>query len=249
MAPKSKSPKKTPLRPSDDWQQEMLDKINYLTEKMESMEAALITVTREKEDLQQKVDSQAHDIAELRNGLNDREQYARNWSMRCLNIPIPAGSESDTKVVMNCVYESLLLPILEGAKSTGTIDSIPKCEALLEMAHILPGKTEAKPVICRFYSRFWRNLVFRHRKAYAPREQPATNSGAGRGGRTARLRFPFYEDLTKATFAKLKYIKQQEGVMAAWTVNGTIKFRIADNETIYRVGNINESFEDIVNSD
>ena len=120
-----------------------MDKINYLTEKMESMEAALITVTREKEDLQQKVDSQAHDIAELRNGLNDREQYARNWSMRCLNIPIPAGSESDTKVVMNCVYESLLLPILEGAKSTGTIDSIPKCEALLEMAHILPGKTEA----------------------------------------------------------------------------------------------------------
>ena len=62
MAPKSKSPKKTPLRPSDDWQQEMLDKINYLTEKMESMEAALITVTREKEDLQQKVVSQAHDI-------------------------------------------------------------------------------------------------------------------------------------------------------------------------------------------
>ena len=82
MAPKSKSPKKTPLRPSNDWQQEMLDKINYLTEKMESMEAALTAVTKEKEDLQQKVDSQAHDIAELRNGLNDREQYARNWSMR-----------------------------------------------------------------------------------------------------------------------------------------------------------------------
>ena len=91
---------------------------------------------------------------------------------------------------MQAVYDNLLLPILEGAKGNGDIPHIPDCDSLLETAHILPAKGDGfKPVIARFYSRYWRNLVFRNRKDYSPREpntasQPPSNntrSGAAIG--------------------------------------------------------------------
>ena len=62
----------------------------------------------------------------------------------------------------------------------------------------------------------------------------------------ARLRFPFFEDLTRATFKKLGDIKNQERVVSAWTVNGSIRFKIKDNNNIFRVSSINESIDDIV---
>ena len=75
--------------------------------------------------------------------------------MRILNVPVHKDSESDTRYVMQTVYELLILPILEGAKGKGDISRVPDCKALLETAHILPGKGDApKPVIARFFSRY-----------------------------------------------------------------------------------------------
>ena len=249
MPPKAnKSPKaKSSNHSMEDLQQELLEKISTLTDKFENLEATLLRMSRENEDLKVTVLNQAKEIAELRNNLNEREQYARNWSMRCLNMPVPKESENDTRIVMKVVYETLIHPILEGARVAGDISSVPNCETLLETAHILPGKSGTKPVIVRFYSRYWRNLVFRHRKDYAPREEvPATNNTRSSGGRAAKMKYPFFEDLTRATFQKLAYIKQQSDVTAAWTVNGSIRFRTKESETIYRVSNLLETFEDIV---
>ena len=60
------------------------------------------------------------------------------------------------------------------------------------------------------------------------------------------MQYPFFEDLTRATFSKLKNIKQQEGVASAWTVNGSIRFKLKDNNFIYRVSKLDESLEDII---
>ena len=227
-------------------------KLSALMEKFELLEASLIAVTREKETLKATVAEQACELADLRNSLNEREQYARSWSMRILNVPVHKDSESDTRYVMQTVYELLILPILEGAKGKGDISHVPDCEALLETAHILPGKGDApKPVIARFFSRYWRNLVFRNRKEFSPREPltanpaPSNNTRSG-NGKTSRMRFPFFEDLTRATFTKLAAIKQQEGVISAWTVNGSIRFKLKDNPTIFRVNKIQDTFEEII---
>ena len=238
MGPKAKPAPVTTLS-TEEWQQELMDKISGLAEKLESIENTLRAVTKEKETLSAKVEEQAWEILELKNSLNDREQYARSWSMRCLNIPVPSDKETNTRIVMQCVYDSLLSPILEGAKAAGTIPSVPGCEELLETAHILPGKAGHKPSICRFFSRYWRNLVFRNRKAFAPKET----------GRQGRMRYPFFEDLTKANFKMLAGLKLQEDVVAAWTVNGSIRFRVKDNDKVFRVSSINETMEDIVNSE
>ena len=47
--------------------------------------------------------------------------------------------------------------------------------------------------------------------------------------------FPFYEDLTRATFKQLQSIKEKENVTAAWTVSSVIRFKIKDSENIYKV--------------
>ena len=254
MTPKAKKTRestKTTLS-MEEMQIETNAKLSALIEKFELLEASLMAVTREKEVLKVTVAEQATELAELRNSLNEREQYARSWSMRILNIPVHKDHETDTRRVMQAVYDHLIQPILEGARAKGDIQNVPDCETLLETAHILPGKGDGpKPVIARFFSRYWRNLVFRNRKEFSPREHstanpaPSTNTRSGHT-RTARMLYPFFEDLTKATFTKLSTIKQQEGVISAWTVNGSIRFKVKDNNTIFRVSKLQDSFDDIV---
>ena len=236
----------------EDLQAEMNAKLSTLTEQFQDIQQTLRSMKSENDQLKATVLCQADEIAFLKNNVNEREQYARSWSMRCLNIPLPQNGESDTRAVMTAVFNSLIKPILEGAKSKGEIAAIPACSELIEMAHVLPAKgTAPKPVIVRFYSRFWRNLVFRHRKEFAPREESTNNSNSSNNtrsgaGRAARMKFPFYEDLTRATFKKLCDIKQEPDIISAWTVNGTIRFRVKDNNTTFKVSHLFESVEEIV---
>ena len=72
----------------EELQSEMNSKMSSLIEKFELLEASLVAVTREKEALKVTVAAQAAEIADLRNSLNECEQYARSWSMRILNIPV-----------------------------------------------------------------------------------------------------------------------------------------------------------------
>ena len=57
--------------------------------------------------------------------------------------------------------------------------------------------------------------------------------------------FPFYEDLSRATFKQLKAIKESEEVVAAWTVGGSIRFRIKDDNSIYKVISLLDTVESL----
>jgi hypothetical protein len=223
-------------------QVEMNKKLSELVEEVRSLRDTLREVKSENETLKAKVQKQEDEIACLRNDLNDRETHARSWSLRVTNVPIPEGQETDNKVVMDTVFNSLVKPILEGAQTKGDITAIPSCENIIEVAHILPGRSAKKPVIVRFMSRFWRSLLFKHRREFAPRE-PATNST---GGRPPRMLYPFYEDLTRLTFRQLKSIQADERVTSAWTVSGSIRFKVLDDDTVHKITSIYESVDDFV---
>ena len=139
MGPKSKSPSKsaqvTKNKSMEEIREEMLAKLTLLTEKISELEATIKATSTENQ-----LAHQADEIAHLKDCLNEREQYARSWSMRVLNIQLPPGQESNTPAVMNAVYQQLLLPILEGARESKEISGFPTCDALLENAHLLPGK-------------------------------------------------------------------------------------------------------------
>ena len=50
--------------------------------------------------------------------------------------------------------------------------------------------------------------------------------------------YPFYEDLTRATFKQLQAIKAREDVSSAWTVSGVIRFKVKDSDTVYKVSSL-----------
>ena len=122
MGPKSKSPSKsaqvTKNKSMEEIQEEMLAKLTLLTEKISELEATIKATSTENVVLRNQLAHQADEIAHLKDCLNEREQYARSWSMRVLNIQLPPGQESNTPAVMNAVYQQLLLPILEGARES-----------------------------------------------------------------------------------------------------------------------------------
>jgi hypothetical protein len=202
-------------------QAEMNNKLTALVEEVRNLSSALNKVKEENRQLEQKVVQQDDVIADLRNELNDRELHARSWSIRVVNLPLPEGKETDNRTVMETVYKELVVPILEGARASGEIQNIPPCDNIIEIAHILPGKTAKKPVIVRFHSRYWRSLLFKHRREHAPREAAPAQAGSSR----PRMKYSFFEDLTRASFKQLKKIQADERVESAWTVSGVIRLR------------------------
>jgi hypothetical protein len=221
-------------------QEEMNKKLTLLMEEVRSLSSNLKQVKRENEELKEKVQCQEDKIAELHNIINDRELHARSWSIRVNNIPVLKGKETNNRSVMNAVYQELVIPILTGAVESGEIADIPTCDALIEIAHILPGKGATKPIIVRFFSRYWRSLLFRYRKDFAPRE------AAAGGDRPGRMKFPFYEDLTRPTFKQLKTIQADSRVTAAWTVSGVVRFKIENDENVHKVSTIYDTVDDFI---
>jgi hypothetical protein len=226
---------------------ELNNKITSLTEEVRKNNSALTQVKKENAQLKETVQQQADEILELRNEINDRELHARSWSIRVINLPIPAGQETDNRAVMDTVYKELVVPILEGARANGEIVMIPPCDNILEVAHILPGKGAKKPVIVRFHSRYYRSLLFKHRKNHAPREAASNNTGGKPASdRPPRMKYPVFEDLMRATFKQLKQIQADERVTSAWTVSGVIRFKVDGDNNIHKVANIYDTVEDIL---
>jgi hypothetical protein len=220
-------------------QEEMNSKLSALIDEVKGLTSALKAVKQENSKMKEQLQQQADEIAFLKNEINEKELHARSWSIRVNNIPIQEGMETNNKEVMKAVHKELVAPILAGAVASGEIANVPSCDSLIEVAHILPGKGARKPIIVRFFSRYWRSLLFKYRKDHAPRE-------AASGDRPGRMKFPFYEDLTRATFKQLKEIQSDDRVTAAWTVSGVIRFKVEDEEKVFKVTSVYDTIDDLI---
>jgi hypothetical protein len=221
---------------------------------------SLLTITRqENKELKATVMEQDKslqdrdkEIDQLKQRLNTQEQYQRGWSIRILNLRIPSFEANCPEAVMRHVHHDVLEPIFQGALAKGLIHSIPAVETVLETAHILPAKGDAiPPIIARFYTRNIKSLLFRLKKEFAVRETnraPATApSAATNRPSLGKLRHPFYEDLTRHNFSKLRAISQHERVESAWSVSGTIRYRLKNEILVRKVKSVFASVEDIIN--
>ena len=61
-----------------------------------------------------------------------------------------------------------------------------------------------------------------------------------------RYKYPLYDDLTKANLSKMRAIAQDDRVLAAWTVNGQIRFRLKNSDAVRRVNSILDPLEEIL---
>jgi hypothetical protein len=185
--------------------------------------------------------------------LNNMEQYNRSWSVRISNVPLTSEEERSPNLMREKIHKLVFLPILTGAKEAGELVSIPTASDLLEMVHVLPSKPGInKPIIARFRDRILRSTCLRLKKLYAPRSSDggggnknlaAGGGGAGSGGGNGggevrgggggsrsssegRLVFPFHEDLTSLNYKKMKAVASDERVLACWSINGQLRYRL-----------------------
>ena len=230
---------------------ERLSILDTLQAKLESMEQLLKASNAKVLSLETEVTAKDKTIMELRGKANSLEQYNRKWSIPINDLHLPHADETETKDVMQTVYDKVLLPIFQGAVSSGLLKTIPDCNSVLETAHILPAKSNdrPKPIIARFYSRNIRALVFRLKREYAPTKTVTTSSSTNnrRGEATKKVyRYPFYEDLTRETFNLLQALLKDPRTGPVWTISGNIRFKLQGEDTVRKVVSIYDSVEKIL---
>jgi hypothetical protein len=247
-----------------------MDKIDVIENEVKNLRVLLSDLKSENTQLKAAASDNERKMAELNernNSLEDRlnnlEQHHRGWGARILNIPLTPDEETDNDRVRDIVYNLALRPILEGAVTKNLLRKVPTADQLLETAHVLPGKAgQPKPIIMRFYNRNVRDACFVMKKHYAPRVEQsgggrggAARGGAARGGEEGaggfegrgRYLYPLYEDLTRATFLKLRAITNDERVKACWSIKGQIRFVLHKNEKeVRRVQSLLTPLDDIL---
>jgi len=238
--------------------EEVLQKLSAIQERLDSVEKLLAASQAENAELKSVNTELSKSILEknsiinsLRQKQNNLEQYNRSWSIRIAGIQLQNEEASNPILVMRQVYDKALLPILKGAVDRGLLHSVPQCEQLLETAHILPARNDSKPkpVIARFYSRNMRNLMFQLKKDFAPKAgdpPPQTATSTAPQHKNPRLKYPFFEDLTKVNFQLLKALTDDQRTGAVWSINGVIKFKMANSTEVRKVSNVFDSVDDIL---
>ena len=216
--------------------------------RMDSLETLIKGLKDENVTLKKELRDRDTEILGLKTHINNIDQRHRSWSARIFNVKVAKEDENDNNKVMKALYNSAILPILQGAVDNNILAKLPTCEQVFETAHILPGPADKpKPIIARFYNRNIRAIVFRGKKDHAPRlaaERQATrNNRAGPG----KYAFPIYEDLSPVNYAKMRELATSGKTTACWTTNGSIRYKVPEDETVYKVASVFSSVADILN--
>jgi len=230
--------------------QEILKKLQAKSEQVDLLISKVNTLETKVEQLQK-------ETKELLGNVNDREQYARSWSIRINGLSVSKEDEEKfgkDRAVMKKAYDKILKPILVAAKEEGALETVPASYYnLLENGHKLPfikrpGASPSKPsgppaIIVRFSSRFMRNTVLRHKKKHMPIPSIAEVAGGS-------SKYSIYEDLTKANFNLLRSLIGDTRFSKCWSVDGKIRF-ILDGDLsnrIHVVHSVHQSLDEIFNS-
>ena len=233
---------------------EKVSKVDKIEDEVRDLKTLIVSLRDENKMLRSELkekDKQIEDMQATINNLdlrhNNLEQHHRGWGARVLNVPVSEEEEADPIIMIKKVYDLALRPMLEGAVQAGKLEVLPSAEQVLEVAHVLPGKKGApKPIIMRFFSRNVRNLCFQFKKEHATREPPGGDRRQGSEQSRGRYMYPLYEDLTKVNLDKMRAIGQDSRVQACWSVNGQIRFRLKDSNTVRKVISVLDPLEEIL---
>jgi hypothetical protein len=196
---------------------------------LSNINSKLDTLLAENAALKQMVTARDEEIIGLKLHINGLEQHNRSWSVRIMGLPLSPEEEKSSTLVKEKVFKNVIYPILEGAAKEGDITKAPTSAGdIIEMAHPLRAKEgSVKPIIVRIYSRETRSVVFRHKKAYTPKQADGPNRG--------RYKYSLFEDLTALTFSKMRALAADPRVAASWTSYGQIRYRLLEDPTIRKV--------------
>jgi hypothetical protein len=232
-----------------------MDKVDKIESDVSNLRTLIVALREENKELKsqvkekdRKIEDMGKSIAGLEDKLNSVEQHHRGWGARVLNVKVSDAEAADPAAMIKKVFDLALRPILEGAVRAGKLSVLPPANQVLEIAHVLPGRPGVpRPIIMRFFSRNVRSLCFQFKKDFAPRETEQRGGGQQVDtARKGRFVYPLYDDLTKPTLLKMRAIQQDDRVLACWTVNGRIHFRMKDSEVVRKVVSIQDPLDEIL---
>jgi hypothetical protein len=201
------------------------DKVDIIAKLQSELTAVRNTVTR-----------QDKEILELKNKVNSLDQQSRSSSIRIFGLNITKEAEDTigkNKAVMKLAYDRVIKPILDIALEKRTISSVPAINNLIadgfKLQSTKTGNASAPPAcLITFISKEMRDVVLRLKKDNTP-PPSAIERAAG------IKRIILVEDLTAATHRKLKELVDHEAFAKVWTINGIIRFTLAnDQENVVR---------------
>jgi hypothetical protein len=171
------------------------------------------------------------EICLLKESVNTSDLEARSCAIRIFNYPMIEGET----LLSNKIYDRIVKPILQAAKEDGEIPTVPTVHNVIEAAFRVgrptfhpDGKPKAPPpVLVRFVNKRLRLATLIYKK-HAP---PTNDSERALGCR----RFVLVEDLSPATYKKLREVSGDDRVERAWTAGGQIRFVLKGEDKSIRL--------------
>jgi hypothetical protein len=197
--------------------------------------------------LEKKVSTLEREVKTLKEASNDRDQAAKSRSIRVFGVH-SADEETKSadggKSFYAKVYDRILKPCLNTAKSSGDLQSVPHFATAIESVY-RAGKSAVPsrpaPLVITFTNESFRMAVMRNKKSSLP--TPTTTE------RDAGIRrYMIVEDLTPANFQMLKLLKNREEVDKIWTIEGKLRLKLKGHENIVKIKSVFDSVESILDA-
>ena len=82
--------------------------------------------------------------------------------------------------------------------------------------------------------------MFKHKKDFAPRVEATT------ADRPGRYVYPFFEDLTRVNFTKMREIATHPTVAACCSSRGQLRYKLKDSQLVKKVSCVMDSVDEIL---
>jgi hypothetical protein len=197
--------------------------------------------------LEKKVSTLEREVKTLKEASNDRDQAAKSRTVRIFGVPSAdeeTKSSDGGKSFYTKVYDRILKPCLNTAKSNGDLQSVPHFTTAIESVY-RAGKSaipsRPAPLVVTFTNESFRMAIMRNKKSSLPTPTaPERDIGI--------RRFMIVEDLTPATFQMLKSLKSREEIDKIWSIEGKLRFKLKGQENIVKVKSVFDSVESILSA-
>lgn len=179
------------------------------------------------------------DLKAVKEVVNSHDQESRSLTVRIFGVPLSEEekkSPNQNKSTAKTAYDRIIRPLLTAAKANNDLDTIPQLANTIEESFRLgkgnkdkKGRPMPPPILVRLSSLKLKVAAFRNKRKSMPVPSDAETA-------LGIQRFSLVEDLTPATFSKLRELRADERVSKAWTTEGRIKFILAENtDSVLRV--------------
>lgn len=184
----------------------------------------------------------------VKESINRREQKDKDLTVRVLGLAVSEEEKKEgNKVSVKLAYDKILRPILVAAKTKNLIDAVPQLYNCLEDGYRMgkgssdsQGQALPPPIIIRLKSKAVKTALFRCKRDAIPAPSDMEKANGVKN-------YLLLEDLTVPTLRRLKELKEDTRVQKVWTMEGNIKYTLANKPAfVCKMNSVYKPLEDIL---